>query len=236
MIVSVVIMSSACGGEESGSTSVDTGVSARSTTTAGVGTDTTRSLEQLPDVGAVPPGSYYTGEFEPAFSVRIGEQGWVVRGAKSSGRLGLVRGGSESGITFVDVRQVRDPGEPDNDKVVPAPDDLVAWFQNHPYLETGEPESVSIGGASGKQFDAVVSSLPDSGFKGCSDVCLPLLRISEEGQFKRVNLLQGEKSRIAVLDDVNGEKVAIIVFAPEEKFDDFLPKAKEVLDTVRWRA
>jgi hypothetical protein len=35
--------------------------------------------------------------------------------------------------------------------------------------------------------------------------------------------------------DVQGQTVLIDVAAPEEKFDEFLPKAQKVLDTVEWK-
>jgi hypothetical protein len=38
-----------------------------------------------------------------------------------------------------------------------APKDVVGWFQQHPYLQTDNPEPVTVGGVKGQQLD---------GFKG----------------------------------------------------------------------
>ena len=35
--------------------------------------------------------------------------------------------------------------------------------------------------------------------------------------------------------DVGGETVLIDVFAPADSFDEFLPKAQKVLDSVEWK-
>ena len=42
------------------------------------------------------------------------------------------------------------------------------------------------------------------------------------------------KDRFAVLEDIQGETVVIIISAPVVKFDEYLPKAQKVLDTVKW--
>ena len=44
---------------------------------------------------------------------------------------------------------------------------------------------------------------------------------------------EGFRDRFAIVD-VGGETVVIDVAAPADKFDEFLPKAQEVLDTVEW--
>jgi hypothetical protein len=42
------------------------------------------------------------------------------------------------------------------------------------------------------------------------------------------------KDRYIILD-VRGETVLIDVAPPENKFDEFLPKAQKVLDAVKWQ-
>ena len=42
---------------------------------------------------------------------------------------------------------------------MPAPDELVGWFQHHPYLKTSKPEPVTVGGVKGVQFDVDVVNL-----------------------------------------------------------------------------
>jgi hypothetical protein len=44
-----------------------------------------------------------------------------------------------------------------------------------------------------------------------------------------------EKVRFIVLEDVGGERVTIAVEALAVDFEEFLPKAQKVIDTVQWR-
>jgi hypothetical protein len=36
------------------------------------------------------------------------------------------------------------------------------------------------------------------------------------------------------VEGLSGESVAIILYAPSDQFDSYLPKAQEVLNTVEW--
>jgi hypothetical protein len=47
-------------------------------------------------------------------------------------------------------------------------------------------------------------------------------------------LYEKEKVRFIVLEDVEGERVTIGVEAPTAGFEEFLPEAQEVVDTVEW--
>jgi hypothetical protein len=48
-------------------------------------------------------------------------------------------------------------------------------------------------------------------------------------------IYEKEKDRFIVLEDVGGERVIIAVSAFAD-FEEFLPKAQKVIDTVQWRA
>ena len=41
--------------------------------------------------------------------------------------------------------------------------------------------------------------------------------------------------RFIVLEDVGGERVTIAWEAPAADFEEFLPEAQEVIDTVEWK-
>jgi hypothetical protein len=43
------------------------------------------------------------------------------------------------------------------------------------------------------------------------------------------------KLRFIVLENVKGERVIIALEAPAGDFEEFLPKAQKVLDTVEWK-
>jgi hypothetical protein len=185
---------------------------------------------------------YVSDEFEPAFSfVAVGE-GWKTEAAgedlelhaEMRDHLGIGRGSSYLG--FLTVEEVFDPSEPSEADRVPAPKDIVAWFQQHPYLETEEPELTSIGGVKGVYFDVVpaLTDLPedydDSACAETDEAALSLISL----RLATVCLYEGEKVRIIVLEDVEGETVTIIFGGAAVNFEEFLPKVQKVLDTVEW--
>ena len=44
--------------------------------------------------------------------------------------------------------------------VAEASEDMARWFQQHPYLETTDPDPVTVGGVKGVRFDVVGKDLP----------------------------------------------------------------------------
>jgi hypothetical protein len=97
---------------------------------------------------------------------------------------------------------------------------MVAWFQTHPDMETEEPQSVTVGGVQGQQFDTLTT-----------DAQAQLFNLSGAYQ---LTLPEGEKNRVVVLKDVAGETVTIIFGGPAVDFEEFLPEVQKVLDTVEW--
>jgi hypothetical protein len=55
--------------------------------------------------------------------------------------------------------------------LVKAPEDLVGWFQDHPYFEVEGLEPITAGGIEGQQFDIVVD-VPKDQFGTCGADCL----------------------------------------------------------------
>ena len=181
------------------------------------------------------PGAYRTEEFEPAFSFEVGE-GWSHEGSEASDALLITRGqGIGGGLGFAKIREVyvykptKTAGT-----VVEAPEDLVGWFRGHPYLETTQPERVTVGGVEGRQLGVVVGELPgDHHGDECGDECVDLFRL---GEAYPVSLWKGYKARFIVLEDVRGETVVTGVISPSSaKFEEQAPEARKVLDTVQWR-
>jgi hypothetical protein len=48
-------------------------------------------------------------------------------------------------------------------------------------------------------------------------------------------VFEKEKLRFIVLENIEGERVTIVMQAPAGDFEEFLPKAQRVLDTVEWK-
>jgi hypothetical protein len=125
------------------------------------GEEQTNKPRALPEVEkALRPGEYRTEEFKPSLSFRVGE-GWTNASPEVSDVLGLIWGES-AGLSFVNAQQtyVYKPTRTGTPNVVEVPEDMVGWFQRHPYLQTSKPEPATVGGVKGVQFDLVVRDLP----------------------------------------------------------------------------
>src|SRR5215203_2439048 len=174
---------------------------------------------------ALHPGEYRSEEFEPSFSFHVGK-GWENNRLETSDKLAISRGGEEPPVLiFRNVQEVYNYDKTGTTpEVVKAPKDMVGWFQHHPFLDTDKPEPATVGGAKGVQFDYVVSEdFPSEE--------ITLFRYTDESTAD-----QGKdyKHRAIILESVKGKTVTIGIDSPTAEFDDFLPKAQKVLDTVKW--
>jgi hypothetical protein len=192
-------------------------------------------VRPLPEAGQpMRPGEYRPGEFEPSLSFRVGK-GWSTFDPIASVAFALSSQGETRWVGFTNVQEVHKPpakgtstGE---STVVKAPEDLVGWFQDHPYLKTSKPQSVTVGGVKGKQFDVVVE-VPEGYYGECGSDCMDIYRLNGE---ETVGFEDGNKTRIIVLEDVKGETVALDIGVSEaSEFDEFMPEAQKVVDTVKW--
>jgi uncharacterized protein YjbI with pentapeptide repeats len=188
--------------------------------------------------GAImPDGSVSSVEFEPALSVRLSEE-WEIPNEVSNEIYLYGKGGY---LIFSKPRHVFDPSNPSEQKEVPAPenvDEWVSWFQSHPNLETSKLGPASVGGASGMGIDVALTSTPENyPQEVCQGTpCVPLYPLGH-GVFGENMTIDSEgynKYRFNIVD-VGGETVVIHATAQTDKFDEFLPKAQKVLDTVKWQ-
>ena len=176
---------------------------------------------------------YVTDEFKPAFSFEAVSEGWTLDAPEAPFVIPLHNRGSFLDFLNIKDLMVLDPSGADR---VPAPEDMVAWYQQHPYLDTEEPEPVTIGGVKGVYFDAVMTTLPEGHDLACQDPAseeVPLSLLSApDGQV--LCFSPEEKVRIILLEDVKGEPVSIMFFSDAVDFEEYLPEAQKLLKTVEW--
>ncbi len=172
---------------------------------------------------------YVTDEFEPAFSFEAVGEGWTLDGPEGSSVLALCNSGSCLDFINIEDFMVFDPSGADK---VPAPEDMVGWYQEHPYLDTEKPEPVSIGGVKGVYFDAVMTTVPEGHPLACEDPASVSLLSGPEGD--ALCMSPQDKVRIILLEDVKGEPVSIMVWSRAVDFEEHLAKAQKLLKTVEW--
>ena len=116
--------------------------------------------------------------------------------------------GESAGLSFVNAQEVYvyEPTRTGTPNLVEAPEDMVGWFQQHPYLQTSKPEPVTVGGVKGVQFDVVVENLPEDHFSVCGSECGDLFKSSSG---LKLGLGEDTKEREIILEDVEGETVII---------------------------
>ena len=123
------------------------------------------------------PGEYRSRTFEPSVSFRVGK-GWQLE-EETSGFL-VIKRSSGAGIAFMKVQGVYKP-VPEADKtsmptLVKAPEDLVGWFQDHPYLEVEGLEPIAVGGIEGQQFTIEVD-VPEDRYSMCGVGCVDAIEV-----------------------------------------------------------
>ena len=182
------------------------------------------------------PGVYGSEEFEPSLSFRVGD-GWTNVPPESSEFLAIQRG-AMGGVYFFRVKEVYEPARMGMSNVVEAPKDpkgWVAWGRHHPYLRTSEPEQVEVGGVEGKRIDVVVGDLPEDYRGRCGTDCVDIGRVEGVPPLKNdIFAPEDVKERVTFLD-VEGETVTISINSRAIVFEDFVPEAQKVLDSVEWR-
>ena len=126
---------------------------------------------------ALRPSEYHTKESKPSLSFHVGK-GWEVSELQQKVYFDILHEYQE-GDYFVAISfnnpppKVSDPRDPN--KLVPAPEDWVSWFEEHPYLKTPKPQQTRVGGVEGQRLDTRVSSLPDDYYsEDCLGAGVPL--------------------------------------------------------------
>ncbi len=176
---------------------------------------------------------YYSDKFKPAFSFETIGEGWALDGPEAPYVLALQSKGLYIDFTNIQDFMVFDPSGADK---VPAPEDMIGWYQQHPYLDTEEPEPVSVGGVKGIYFDTVMTTLPKGHAVACEEPLkeeLMLSLLSTPDGFE-LCISPQDKVRIILLEDVKGEPVSIMVGSDAVDFEEHLPRAQKLLKSVEW--
>lgn len=184
-----------------------------------------------PTGGALLPGIYTTGRFDPRVTFTLEEQpGARWRADADHPDLLSIAKEGHAFLTFLRPSEVIDP---ETLEAVDPPADYVAWLRNHPNLEAGDPTPASIGGFDGIQLD-IASITPVEGQRcgigGDDPPCVAIAPVSEGAPFI---FAEGTAARITVLE-VGGEAILVAIEDQSETYEEFLPQAEQVLESVEF--
>lgn len=196
----------------------------------------------MPDSRINGGGEYVTAQFEPTQSFRVSEA-WHLDSFEEPDIL-LLEGPEGGELLFARPSQVYDqrhPGEfeyhtghgPENTH--PAPESIngwVSWLRSHPYLDTSDPISLVVGGTHGAQMDVTSSPTPEQPRRDYVPL-FPAGLGDLEIVTGSAKCCDETKARFFIVD-VGNKTVVIVATAPTDKFDEFLPKAQKVLNSVEW--
>ena len=159
--------------------------------------------------GPIAAGRYHTTVMRPGFEIKLGD-GWSLLSLETEQAVTFAHGQDADTVILAIARPQRvfDPqaapdkdGEMPDEARLPLPDDLVAWFQNHPLFETDEPVTITIGGVPATRIDLTVKEIAEP---TCGPRCA-LLIATEHDDYA---VAEGMAIRSYILD-IGGETIAI---------------------------
>ncbi|HEX2267870.1 MAG TPA: hypothetical protein VHI97_06675 [Actinomycetota bacterium] len=187
-------------------------------------------------------GAYVADRFEPPFSFRVGD-GWLAPihlPAFVFLSLGAPDLRRPRAVSFQTLHRVVEPKASNlfTGKLLPPPQDLAGWLQNHPFIEAGAATLTTVGGRQAIQVDGMVRATPkryggpgvEDG--GCPAPCVVLWTTEPEGT-SFVFFVKGERVRFIMLR-VGEQDVVITVEAMAGEFDQVVAASESVLGTVRF--
>jgi hypothetical protein len=200
--------------------------------------------------GDLAPGTYTFEGFGEPMTFTLGE-GWssllLPSPGKGQTQVGVVfilfnAETPAANLSFAVPTRVVDPQKAwdETGNLVPVPDDLIAWFADHPMLDAKEPFATTVGGRDAQGIDTVVADAPKNSWPPCSSPCVlefPFNVDHEDGPIRAGGDFMfasglGEHDR-AIVVEVGGQQLLISVDGPNAKsLEAFLPIAEDVLDSV----
>lgn len=229
----VFLFAAACGGEtenddQDGGGTVQVGLSHEAARAAAGDNPWVGDLEG----SRLSPGTYAATRFTPQFTIEFANRNWqVIEGNAPNLVIFAVGRGSTDELPFLDLVRPLNVFDPDDARrFLPVPDDLVAWLRQHPYVKTGAPSPITVGGVAGQEFDVAVRSIPDRQPSNCFGPCVPLFPV-KQGESPPYALYKGVRGRFIVLA-VDDEPLVIGLSALPDDFPGYVPRAHEVLRSL----
>ena len=201
--------------------------------------------------GPLPVGTYSATGFAPSLSFSVPE-GW-----NATTDIGWANEGEVQTAISVLLQKVDDPAvniffvhpEPgrvidgwkewdERRNIVPFPDDLAAWVDDHPHLDLRRVEDTTLGGAAGRAIDLRVASVQQQNLPPmCSD-CLPIMPLTvtnRTGPLANdlfVGVSRGDEQRWIEIETEEGTVLVMIRADSREGLERSLAAIRPILRTI----
>jgi hypothetical protein len=161
--------------------------------------------------------------FELPMTVSFGQQDWHV----SDDFVDLVTIDSSQGDWGISFNLVTDAklANPSDGQLIPFPKEYVSWIQSNPDFKVDQPTRVTIGGIDGAQIDAT----PIWTSATTNKKQFLVLRLDNWNI-----VTKPERWRFIYLNNVNGERLLVMLIAAADQFDTATEQAQAVLNTVEF--
>ncbi len=141
-------------------------------------------------------------------------------------------GTNDFGLSFYVVTDAK-LTDPIDAHLIPFPEDFLSWIKSDPDFNVVESTPVTVAGIAGVQIDATPIWKSTTHLKLFLSLSGDITR-NLEGQPDGENIVTDpEQWRFILLDNVNGERLLIILIDGNgHNFDDAVAQSQQVLDTV----
>lgn len=120
------------------------------------------------------------------------------------------------GFNIVSNAKVADPV---SGAQIPFPADFASWIKSNPDFKADEPTEVTVAGFKGTQIDATPIPTKQKDFLYMSGTKWNIIPSAEQWRF-------------ILLNDVNGERLLVLLIAPTDQFNDAVQQSQSILDSV----
>lgn len=188
--------------------------------------------------GELPAGVFKDALFEPRLSIKVPPRTFVFSDNDSwlelEPGLGFLVGRYDEVIDIVRLDGVTsDPLTSErtletNYREIPK--DVLGWLKTVPHIEVTDGTRLRTADSDVARVEVAVSGLPRHQLEDCETACVNLF-VSSYGEL--IPIYATQRASVGVLN-VRGERVLIMVAAPESTFDAFLAKTDRILASLEF--
>ena len=196
-------------------------------------------------------GSYSATGFAPSLSFSVPEGwnattdiGWANESEVQTATSILIQDADDPAVNILFVHP--DPGRvidgwkdwDERRNIVPFPDDLAAWIEDHPHLELRRVRATSLGGVAGTAIDLRVASVQQQNLPPMCGDCLPIMPITVTNQTGPlandlfIGVSRGDEQRWVEVETPEGILLVMVSAESRKGLGRALAELQPILGTI----